>query len=58
MREKIENIAGLTFEARSAASLADTMMKAMEPAVFDKWHARLSEYDCAKSQHLAFLKSL
>jgi glycosyltransferase involved in cell wall biosynthesis len=58
MREKIENSAGLTFEARSAASLADTMMKAMEPAVFDKWHARLSEYDCAKSQHLAFLKSL
>lgn len=58
MREKIENIAGLTFEARSAASLADTMVKAMEPAVFDKWHARLRNYDCAKAQHLAFLNDL
>lgn len=58
MKEKIENIAGLTFEARNAASLADTMMNAMEPAVFDKWHARLGEYDCAKSQHLEFLNSL
>jgi glycosyltransferase involved in cell wall biosynthesis len=58
MKEKIENIAGLTFEARSAASLADTMMNAMEPEVFDKWHERLSEYGCAKSEHLEFLRSL
>lgn len=58
MKEKIENIAGLTFEARSAASLADTMVKATEPAVFDKWHARLSNYDSANAKHLAFLNNL
>jgi len=58
MKEKIEGIAGLTFEARSAPSLADAIVQAIEPEVFDHWHAKLSEYTCAKQAHLKFLQSL
>ncbi|MFC3093093.1 glycosyltransferase [Alteromonas sediminis] len=58
MKEKIEGKAGLTFEVRSAASLADTIKRAIEPDVFDHWHAKLETYACAKSAHLKFLRSL
>ncbi len=58
MKEKIENIAGMTFEARSAASLADKITQAVEPSVFDHWQSKLAEHSCAKSAHLQFLQSL
>lgn len=58
MKEKIENIAGITFEARSAAALADAMLKAMEPDVFENWHSKLSNNTCSKAEHLAFINQL
>lgn len=58
MKEKIEHIAGLTFEARSAASLADAIIKAIEPKVFDYWHEKLSDFNNAEVQHLTFLNQL
>ncbi|MBT0585035.1 glycosyltransferase [Alteromonas oceanisediminis] len=58
MKEKIEGKAGLTFEARSASSLAERIVQATEPEVFDYWHGELSHYTCAESAHLAFLRSL
>lgn len=58
MKEKIEGIAGLTFEARSAASLADRIVQATEPEVFEHWHSQLENYSCAKSAHLEFLRAL
>ena len=58
MKEKIEGKAGFTFEARSAASLADAIVKATEPELFDYWHAKLDTYICSKEQHLAFLNAL
>ncbi|WP_100655910.1 glycosyltransferase family 4 protein [Alteromonas flava] len=58
MKEKIQDVAGLTFEARSAASLADTMLNAMQPEVFDHWHKKLANHSCAKSAHLQFLTKL
>lgn len=58
MKEKIEGIAGLTFEARSAASLASTIVKAIEPDVFDFWQAKLSNQQPAVEQHLQFIEKL
>lgn len=58
MKEKIDGIAGLTFEARSAASLASTIVKAIEPEVFDYWHAKLANEQPAIDQHLKFINQL
>lgn len=58
MKEKIENKAGLTFEARSASALAQTITKAIEPDVFDYWHGKLNSDQHAKDEHLAMLKGL
>ena len=58
MKEKIEGKAGLTFEARSANSLAQMMVKAIEPEVFDFWHERLNRNQQAQNEHLAMLKDL
>lgn len=58
MKEKIEGIAGLTFEARSAASLASAIVKAIEPEVFDYWHAKLNNKQPALEQHLQILNSI
>ena len=58
MKEKIENKAGLTFEARSASALASAMVQAIEPDVFDYWHEKLSANQQAKSEHLSMLKGL
>lgn len=58
MKEKIEGIAGLTFEARSAASLAAAIVHAIEPEVFDYWYAKLSNQQSAIEQHLQFIEKL
>lgn len=58
MAEKIENKAGLTFEARSASALANTIVKAIEPEIFNDWHTKLSANQQAKQEHLAMLKGL
>jgi glycosyltransferase involved in cell wall biosynthesis len=58
MKEKIEETAGLTFEARSPASLANAIQQAIEPAVFDKWHTKLGSNHQAEQEHLAMLKGL
>lgn len=42
MKEKIEGIAGLTFNARSHVSLANRILEAIEPKVFDKFVSKLS----------------
>ncbi len=58
MKEKIDGVAGMTFEARSPSSLASTMVKAMAPEIFDHWHQKLNEPVEASEEHLAFLTSL
>ena len=58
MKEKIENKAGLTFEVRSAAALADTMIRAIEPDVFNYWYSKLSSNDSALEKHIDLLKSI
>ena len=58
MKEKIEDIAGITFEARSATSLAAAIVKAIEPAVFDYWYEKLNNTQPAIKQHLAFIEEL
>lgn len=58
MKEKIENIAGITFEARSANALAQAMVKAIEPEVFSHWHAKLDATHNANNEHLTLLASL
>lgn len=58
MKEKIADIAGLTFEARSAASLASAIVQAIEPEVFDYWHSKLSNHQEAIEQHLQFIAKL
>lgn len=58
MKEKIENIAGIIFEARSANALAQAMVKAIEPEVFSHWHAKLDATHNANNEHLTLLASL
>jgi len=58
MKEKIEGIAGITFEARSATSLAAAIVKAIDVLVFDYWYEKLNSYQPAIEQHLAFIKDL
>lgn len=58
MKEKIENKAGITFEARSANALAQAMVQAIEPDVFDHWHSKLSANQQAKQEHLSMLKGM
>lgn len=58
MKEKIADIAGLTFEARSAASLASAIVQAIEPEVFDYWHSKLSNHQEAIEQHFDFIAKL
>lgn len=58
MKEKIEGKAGITFEARSAASLASAIVNAIEPDVFDYWHAKLNNQQEAVEQHLQFIEQL
>ena len=58
MKEKIEEKAGLTFEARNPVSLAAAMVEAIEPEVFEKWHSNLQSTDFATAQHIAFLENL
>ncbi|MBU3023385.1 glycosyltransferase [Aestuariibacter sp. A3R04] len=58
MKEKIENIAGLTFEARSPSSLASTICNAIETDVFDEWQAKLSANETAFQEHVALLNAL
>lgn len=58
MKEKIAGKAGLTFEARSAASLASAIQHAMQPEVFDEWAAKLCVHDNVAKEHQAFLAQL
>lgn len=58
MLEKIDNQAGLTFEARSANALANAMEKAVEPDTFDHWHSKLNANQQAKEDHIAMLRGL
>ncbi|GGW92531.1 glycosyltransferase [Alteromonas halophila] len=58
MKEKIENKAGLTFEARSAASLAAALVKATDPDVFEHWQEKLAINHNAENEHIALLESL
>ncbi|MDC8833015.1 glycosyltransferase family 4 protein [Alteromonas gilva] len=58
MKEKIENIAGLTFEARSASSLAKTIQNAIEPDVFEHWQKSLVVSSNTLQEHISLLNSL
>ena len=58
MKEKIEGKCGITFEARSAASLADTIVKAIEPDIYNTWQSRLAIDRTALVQHLDFLSNI
>jgi glycosyltransferase involved in cell wall biosynthesis len=55
MKEKIEGIAGLTFEARSSSSLATKIQQAMEPECFDEWVGKLNSDNGALAQHIELL---
>ena len=55
MREKIEGVAGLTFDARSSSSLATKIQQAMEPECFDEWVGRLNSKNDALAQHIELL---
>jgi glycosyltransferase involved in cell wall biosynthesis len=57
MKEKIEGIAGLTFDARSPSSLATKLQQAMEPACFDGWVEKLSQKNAHLKTHIEFLNS-
>lgn len=54
MKEKIEGIAGLTFSARSASSLAKIIEKAIEPECFDCGKKKLQTSDVI-GLHLALV---
>jgi len=58
MKEKIEGIAGLTFEARSSSSLATKIQQAMEPECFDEWVGTLGKKNDHLKTHIKFLNSL
>jgi hypothetical protein len=58
MKEKIEGIAGLTFDARSSSSLATKIQQAMEPECFDEWVGKLSKKNDHLKTHIEFLNSL
>jgi glycosyltransferase involved in cell wall biosynthesis len=58
MKEKIEGIAGLTFQARSSSSLATKIQQAMEPECFDEWVGKLSQKNDPLKTHTEFLNSL
>jgi glycosyltransferase involved in cell wall biosynthesis len=58
MKEKIEDIAGLTFDARSPSSLATKIQQAMEPECFDEWVGKLSQKNDHLKTHTEFLNSL
>jgi glycosyltransferase involved in cell wall biosynthesis len=51
MKEKIEGIAGITFDARSSASLASTIKEAIEVQCFDYWLNKLVLEDCSFDRH-------
>ena len=57
MKEKIEGKAGLTFEAGSPNALATTIIKAIEPEVFDFWQNNLQPNHKARGSHLKLLES-
>ncbi|QDP01944.1 glycosyltransferase [Thalassotalea sp. PS06] len=54
MKEKIEGIAGLTFDARSSVSLASMIETALDNEVFEHNQSQLSRVDVV-SQHLDIL---
>ena len=56
MQEKIDGICGLTFAARSASSLANVIIKAIDPTVFDKWQETLPDSVSSIASHLALLE--
>lgn len=55
MKEKIEGKAGLTFDARSASSLAHTIEQAMEPECFEHWQQHLELVQGVLDSHLKLL---
>lgn len=55
MKEKIEDIAGLTFDARSPSSLATKIQQAMEPECFDEWVGKLNNDNGALAQHIELI---
>ncbi|WP_193164027.1 glycosyltransferase family 4 protein [Microbulbifer hainanensis] len=58
MKEKIENKAGLTFEARNPSALASAIQDAVNPEVFDFWHAKTGTKSDAFGQHLDLIENL
>jgi glycosyltransferase involved in cell wall biosynthesis len=58
MKEKIEGVAGLTFDARSPSSLATKIQQAMEPTCFDEWVGKLGKQNDYLKSHIEFLNSL
>ena len=57
MREKIEGIAGLTFDARNPVSLAAAITSAIEPECFDYWYSKL-ESQSSLEQHVQLIDAL
>ncbi|MGS2719916.1 glycosyltransferase [Paraglaciecola aestuariivivens] len=58
MKEKIEGIAGLTFDARSSSSLANKIQQAMQPECFNHWVSQLNGNSAALAQHIELLDQL
>ena len=54
MKEKIQDIAGLTFEVGNPQSLAEALISAMNPATFDIWHKKLRFNENLVLDHIAF----
>jgi glycosyltransferase involved in cell wall biosynthesis len=57
MKEKIEGIAGITFDARSSASLSSTITKAIEIKVFNEVQSKLKPNDNLVNTHMSLLNS-
>jgi hypothetical protein len=57
MKEKIEGIAGLTFDARSSASLASVIEKSIEVELFDKHQSKLQTSKQLIDKHTSILEA-
>lgn len=58
MKEKIEGIAGLTFDARSSASLASCIEMAIEDSCFDGYQKKLALECNIVKKHLEVMKKI
>ncbi|MCA0893706.1 glycosyltransferase family 4 protein [Microbulbifer agarilyticus] len=58
MKEKIADVAGITFEARNPADLAKAMIRAIEPNEFEHWHLKMAQKSSPFNKHLELIEEL